>query len=248
MYRLDEKVALVTGSSRGIGRAIALALASQGARVFVNYRTNREQADEVVEQIVDMGGVAEALGFDVADSNEVDDVVKGIVDEAGGLDIVVANAGISKDGLLMRVKDEDFQAMMDTNVLGAFALARSVTRPMLRARRGRIIFVSSVVGEMGNVGQTAYAASKAALLGMMKSMARELGSRGITVNAVSPGLIETDMTSGLDEQMRKSIVAQIPLGRFGLSREVANAVVFLASEEAGYVTGQVLRVNGGMYV
>ncbi len=248
MYRLDEKVALVTGASRGIGRATALALARQGARVFVNYRSGKEEAEQVVAQIEAEGGVAEAVGFDVADSKAVDAAVADVAKRAERLDIVVANAGISKDGLLMRAKDEDLEAMLDVNVRGALALARAAIKPMLRARRGRIVFVSSVVGEMGNVGQTSYAASKAAMLGMARSLARELGSRGITVNAVAPGLIETDMTSGIGEEMRGKIVGQIPLGRFGLPEEVASAVAYLASDEAGYVTGHTLRVNGGMYV
>ncbi len=248
MYRLDDKVALVTGSSRGIGRATAMALASQGARVFVNYRTNREEAEKVVAQVVAAGGAAEVVGFDVTDSGAVEGAVADIVKRTQRLDIVVANAGIAKDGLLMRAKDEDLQAMLDVNVRGAMALARSAIKPMLRARRGRIVFVSSVVGEMGNAGQTAYAASKVAMLGMMKSLSRELGSRGITVNAVTPGLIDTDMTSGIGEEMRGKIVGQIPLGRFGRPEDVASAVVYLCSDEAGYVTGHALRVNGGMYV
>jgi len=247
MFRLDDKVALVTGSSRGIGRAIAVGLAAQGARVFVNYLSGKQQAEQVVMEIEAAGAKAEALGFDVADSKAVDMAVTQVVERAGRLDIVVANAGISKDGLLMRAKDEDLQSMLEVNLRGAIALARSSIKPMLRARRGRIILVSSVVGEMGNVGQTFYAASKAAMLGVTKSLARELGSRGITVNAVAPGLIDTDMTAGMSEQMRGAMVNAIPLGRFGQAGDVAAAVAYLASDEAGYVTGHVLRVNGGMY-
>lgn len=247
MYRLDDKVAVVTGASRGIGRAIALALARQGARVFVNYRDNAELAHAVVSEIVAHDGQGEAVRFDVSDSRAVEAAMSEIAKREGRLDIVVANAGIAIDGLLMRAKDEDLQAMLDVNVRGALACARSAIKPMLRARRGRIVFVSSVIGEMGNVGQTAYAASKAALLGMTKSLARELGSRSITVNAVTPGLVETDMTSRLDDAMREKVTSQIPLGRFGKPEDVAGAVVFLCSEEASYVTGHALRVNGGMY-
>jgi len=248
MYRLDGKVALVTGASRGIGRATAKALATQGARVFVNYREQEAAAAAVVEEITAAGGRAEAVRFDVADSKQVDAAVSGIAKSAERLDIVVANAGIARDGLLMRLKDEDLQAMMDVNVRGAMALARSAVRPMLRARCGRIVFVSSVIGEMGNAGQAAYAASKSALLGMTKSLARELGGRGITVNAVAPGLVDTDMTARVDDEMRSKIVGQIPLGRFGVPDDVAAAAVFLCSDEAGYVTGHALRVNGGMHV
>jgi len=248
MYRLDDKVALVTGASRGIGRATVKALAARGARVFVNYHANAEAAASVVAEIQADGGTAESVAFDVADSKAVDAAVSDIAKRAARLDIVVANAGIAKDGLLMRAKDDDLQQMLDVNVRGSLALARSAIKPMLRARRGRIVFISSVIGEMGNVGQTAYAASKAALLGMTKSLARELGSRGITVNAVTPGLVDTDMTARIDDEMRAKIVAQIPLGRFGAPEDVASAVVYLCSDEAGYVTGHVLRVNGGMYI
>ncbi|MFW5739681.1 MAG: 3-oxoacyl-[acyl-carrier-protein] reductase [Myxococcota bacterium] len=248
MYRLDDKVALVTGASRGIGRATAKALAARGARVFVNYRDNEEAASQVVADIEAAGGHATIVRFDVADSKAVDAAVSDVAKSCGRLDIVVANAGVARDGLLMRAKDDDLQQMMDVNVRGALALARAAVKPMLRARRGRIVFISSVIGEMGNVGQASYAASKAALLGMMRSLARELGSRGITVNAVTPGLIDTDMTSPIDDEMRAKIVAQIPLGRFGSPEDVASAVAYLCSDEAGYVTGHALRVNGGMYV
>lgn len=248
MFRLDNKVALVTGASRGIGRAIAITLAAQGARVFVNYRSSQQEAEQVVSLIRSEGGQADALMFDVADSTAVSTAVTGVLSNAGRLDIVVANAGIAKDGLLMRAKDEDFDAMLRTNLWGSMALARAAMKPMLRARSGRIVFVSSVIGEMGNAGQSFYAASKAAMLGMMKSLARELGSRGITVNAVTPGMIETDMTARIADEMRSKIVEQVPLGRFGLTADVASAVAYLCSDEAGYVTGHALRVNGGMYM
>ena len=247
MFGLDNKVALVTGASRGIGCATAIALAAQGARVFVNYRSSKSDAEQVVAQIRSSGGKAEAIQFDVSDTGAVDVAVAGVVGVAGRLDIVVANAGIVKDALLMRARDEDLDAVLSVNLRGAMALARAAMKPMLRVRSGRVVFVSSVVGEMGNAGQAFYAASKAAVLGMMKSLARELGSRGITVNAVTPGMIDTDMTSRLGDGLRSKLVEQIPLGRFGVPKEVASAVVYLCSDEAGYVTGHALRVNGGLY-
>jgi len=248
MFRLDTKIALVTGASRGIGRAVALALAAQGARVFVNHRSSQDDADQVVAQIREAGGEADTLMFDVADSRAVDAAVSHVMKTVERLDIVVANAGVSRDGLLMRAKDEDLDAMVGTNLRGAMALARAAARPMVRARAGRMVFVSSVVGEAGNAGQALYAASKAAMLGMMKSLARELGSRGITVNAVAPGLIDTAMTSRIAGDVRTKMVEQIPLGYLGLPSDVASAVVYLCSDEARYVTGHTLRVNGGMYV
>ncbi|PIE05727.1 MAG: 3-oxoacyl-[acyl-carrier-protein] reductase [Sorangium cellulosum] len=248
MYRLDKKVALVTGASRGIGRATARLLASQGAKVFVNYRQNEEAATNVVTAIEQAGGFAQAVAFDVADSKAVESSISNIAKNEGHIDIVVANAGIALDGLLMRGKDDDFQSMMDVNVRGAWACARSAIKPMIRARKGRVVFVSSVIGEMGNVGQSAYAATKAALIGMTKSLAREVGSRNITVNVVSPGLIDTDMTARLSDETRGKAIAQIPVGRLGDPAEVAAAILFLCSDEASYVTGHTLRVNGGMYV
>ena len=248
MFRLDGQVALVTGASRGIGKATALALAGQGARVFVNYRAGEEQARQVVEQIVAAGGAAQAVGFDVADAGRVGEEVASIAKQAGRLDIVVSNAGISRDGLLMRQKEEQIREMIETNLLGALAVAKAATGPMLRQRSGRIVFVASVVGEMGNAGQVGYAATKAALQGVMRSLAKELASRTITVNAVAPGLIETDMTASLDSTLRAQALTHIPLGRFGAPQDVANAIVFLCSKEANYITGQTLRVNGGMYV
>jgi 3-oxoacyl-[acyl-carrier protein] reductase len=248
MFKLDGKVAIVTGASRGIGRACAEALAEHGAHVVINYVKGEDKAREVLDGIVTRGGNGEISGFDVADSDATENAIEAIAKKHGRLDILVANAGIAIDGLLLRLKDEDLQRMFDINVRGALACARAATRPMMRARTGRVIFISSVIGEMGNVGQTAYAASKAALLGITKSIAREYAGRNLTVNAVTPGFIDTDMTHGMNDAMKETITKMIPLGRVGTGKEVASACVYLASDEASYVTGQVLRVNGGMYV
>jgi 3-oxoacyl-[acyl-carrier protein] reductase len=248
MFRLDGRIALVTGGSRGIGRACCEALAAQGATVVVNYVKGEAAAREVAEAIEAKGGKADVSGFDVADSKAVDAAVDILVKRHGKVDVLVANAGISIDGLLLRLKDEDLDRLFATNVRGAIACARACSRGMMRARWGRIVFMSSVVGEMGNVGQTAYAASKAALIGAAKSIAREYASRSLTVNVVAPGFVETDMTSTMSPEMREQLVKLVPLGRIGGAADVAAACVYLASEEAGYVTGQVLRVNGGMYV
>jgi 3-oxoacyl-[acyl-carrier protein] reductase len=248
MFRLDGRIALVTGGSRGIGRACSEALARQGATVVVNYVRGEAAARKVADGIVSRGGKAEVAGFDVVDSKAVDAAVDDIVKRHGKVDVLVANAGISIDGLLLRLKDDDLDRLFATNVRGAIACARACSRSMMRARWGRVVFMSSVVGEMGNVGQTAYAASKAALLGAAKSIAREYASRSLTVNVVAPGFIDTDMTSTMSPEMKEQLVKVVPLGRTGSAGDVAAACVYLASEEAGYVTGQVLRVNGGMYV
>jgi len=248
MFRLDGRIALVTGGSRGIGRACCEALAEQGATVVVNYVKGEAAAREVADGIAARGGQADVAGFDVADSKAVDAAVDVLVKRHGKIDILVANAGISIDGLLLRLKDDDLDRLFATNVRGAIACARACSRGMMRARWGRIVFMSSVVAEMGNVGQTAYAASKAALIGASKSIAREYASRSLTVNVVAPGFIDTDMTSTMTPEMREQLVKVVPLGRIGSGRDVAAACAYLASEEAGYVTGQVLRINGGMYV
>ena len=248
MFRLDGKVALVTGASRGIGRAVAEALAEQGAAVIVNFVRGEAQAKEVADGIVAKGGKAEILGFDVADAEASEEAIAQAAKRAGRLDIVVSNAGISIDGLILRLKPEDIQKTLAINVGGAFSVARAAVRAMMRARTGRIVFVSSVVGESGNAGQTAYSASKSALLGLTKSLAREYMSRGITVNAVSPGFVDTDMTQSLTPEQREALLEAVPMGRVATAREIATAVVYLASDEASYVTGQVLRVNGGMYM
>lgn len=248
MFRLDGKIALVTGGSRGIGRACSEALAAQGATVIVNYVKGETAAREVAEGITAKGGKADVAGFDVADSKAVDAAVDELAKKHGRIDVLVANAGIAIDGLLLRLKDEDLDKLFATNVRGAIACARACSRGMMRARWGRIIFMSSVVGEMGNVGQTAYAASKAAVVGAAKSIAREYASRNLTVNVVAPGFIDTDMTASMTPEMKDQLNKIIPLGRTGTAKDIAAACAYLASEEAGYVTGQVLRVNGGMYV
>jgi 3-oxoacyl-[acyl-carrier protein] reductase len=248
MFRLDGRIALVTGGSRGIGRACCEALAEQGATVVVNYVKGEAAAREVVAAITAKGGKADVAGFDVADSKAVDTGIDEIIKRHGKLDVLVANAGISIDGLLLRLKDEDLEKLFTTNVRGAIACARAASRSMMRARWGRIIFMSSVVAEMGNVGQTAYAATKAALIGAAKSIAREYASRNLTANVVAPGYIDTDMTATMSAEMKEQLGKVIPLGRTGKPGDIAAACVYLASDEAGYVTGQVLRVNGGMYV
>jgi 3-oxoacyl-[acyl-carrier protein] reductase len=248
MFRLDGKVALVTGASRGIGRAIAEALGEQGATVIVNYVRGEAQAKEVADGIIAKGGKAEILGFDVANADACEEAITATAKRLGRLDIAVSNAGISIDNLILRLKPEDIEKTMAVNVGGAFSVARAAVRVMMRARTGRVVFVSSVVGEMGNAGQSAYAASKAALLGLAKSLAREYVTRGITVNAVAPGYVDTDMTQSLTTEQREALLKAVPMGRVATARDIAAAVVYLASEEAAYVTGQVLRVNGGMYM
>src|SRR5580693_4230876 len=248
MFRLDGRIALVTGGSRGIGRACCEALAAQGATVVVNYVKGEAAARSVAEGIVGSGGKADVSGFDVADSKAVDAAVDEIVKRHGKIDILVANAGISIDGLLLRLKDDDLEKLWATNVRGAIACARAASRSMMRGRWGRIIFMSSVVGEMGNAGQTAYAATKAAVIGASRSIAREYASRSITANVVAPGFIDTDMTASMTAEQKEQLAKVVPLGRTGSASDIAAACVYLASEEAGYVTGQVLRVNGGMHV
>ncbi len=248
MFRLDGKVALVTGGSRGIGRACCEALAAQGATVIVNYVKGEAAAKEVADAIALAGGKAEIAQFDVADTRATEAAIEAMGKRHGRLDALIANAGIAIDGLLLRLKDEDMTRLFDVNVKGALASAKAATKIMMRARTGRIVFISSVIGEMGNAGQTGYAATKAALLGITKSIARELASRNVTVNAVTPGFIETDMTHSMSDAMKETVIKAIPLGRVGTARDVAAACAYLVSDEASYVTGQVLRVNGGMYV
>jgi len=248
MFDLTGKVALVTGGSRGIGRAASLALAKRGAHVVINYVSNEGAAREVADLIQAAGGKAEIVQFDVGSGDAAEKAIAEVAKRLGRLDVLVCSAGISIDGLLLRLKDEDFDRILSVNVKGAVACARAATKVMMRARTGRVIFLSSVVGEMGNAGQTAYSASKAALLGVAKSMARELASRSITVNAITPGFIDTDMTGALTDEQKASINSAIPLGRTGKPEEIAAAVVYLASDEAAYITGQALRVNGGMYM
>ncbi|MEM9694858.1 MAG: 3-oxoacyl-[acyl-carrier-protein] reductase [Myxococcota bacterium] len=246
MFSLDEKVALVTGASRGIGRGIAQRLAAQGAHVVVGYGKNREAADAVVDSVVTAGGRAEAVGFDMADMAATEASVAAVAKRLGRLDILVANAGISVDALLLRLSEADLDKLLAVNLKGALACAKGAIKPMMRKRQGRIIFISSVVGEMGNAGQVAYAATKAGLLGVTKSLAREYASRSVTVNAVTPGFIATDMTEALPEAAQNEIAQRIPLGRIGAVDDIAAAVLYLASDEAAYVTGHTLAVNGGM--
>jgi 3-oxoacyl-[acyl-carrier protein] reductase len=248
MFELTGKVALVTGGSRGIGRGAAEALAKQGAHVVIGYVSGEEAARQVAEAIQSSGGKAEILQVDVADTPRAEAAVADVAKRLGRLDILVANAGISIDGLALRLKEEDLDRTLAVNLKGAIACARAALKPMMRAKTGRIIFLSSVVGETGNVGQTAYAASKAGLLGAAKSLAREYASRAITVNAVAPGFVETDMTGALPEEAKSAMLSVVPLGRPGTTADVAGAICYLASDEAAYVTGHTLRVNGGMYM
>ena len=245
---LEGRVALVTGGSRGIGAACAEALADAGANVVISYASNDAAAAATVGRIEAAGGQASAVRFDVADPDAAKAAIAGVVKTQGGLHILVANAGISVDGLMLRVKDDDLDRIFRTNVFGAFYCARAAARPMMKARWGRIVFMGSVVGETGNAGQSAYAGTKAALEGMGKSMARELASRGITANIVTPGYIATDMTSTMPEAAKTATEAAIPMGHIGAPEDIAEAVRFLASDRARYITGQVLGVNGGMYM
>ena len=241
---LDGQTALVTGGGRGIGKAIALALAEAGAEVVVNYANSAGAADEVVASINAAGGKAYALKANVSIEEEVDGLIKAVLERSGRLDVLVNNAGITRDGLLMRMKTSDWQAVIDLNLSGVFLCSRAVARPMLKQKSGRIINITSVVGLMGNAGQANYAAAKAGVIGLTKSTAKELASRGITVNAVAPGFIATDMTTDLDAD---AILKDIPLGQFGTQEQVAGAVRFLAADPAAaYITGQVLQVDGGM--
>lgn len=245
MIDLSGKVALVTGASRGIGAAIARALAAQGAMVVAAARGTN--AWGVAEEIVAVGGRAEAIGLDVTDREKLDKVIADAMSRHGRIDILVNNAGIARDQLLMRMKRPDWDAVIETNLTAAYMCSQAVLRPMIRQEWGRIINISSVVGQMGNAGQVNYAASKAGLIGMAKALAREVASRGITVNVIAPGMIDTDMTRALVSQSAEAWAAKIPLGRLGTPEDVAWAVCFLASDEAAYITGQVLAVNGGMY-
>lgn len=244
--RLDARVALVTGGSRGIGRAIAQSLATTGATVVVNYRGNQAAADETVASIEAAGGKAVAIQADVANAEDVERLFKDVSERFGRIDILVNNAGITRDTLMLRMKDDDWDAVMDTNLRGLFLCTRAALRPMTRARWGRIINITSVVGLMGNAGQANYAAAKAGIIGFSKSVAREIGSRSITVNAVAPGFIDTELTAVLGPETREALIKQIPLGRLGTPEDVASLVTFLASEQAAYITGQTFNTDGGM--
>ena len=243
---LVGKVALVTGGSRGIGRAIALKLAENGADVAINYAGNTVAAEEVKAAIEQMGRKALLIQCSVADTDGVQAMVNQVVKELGRLDILVNNAGITRDGLLMRMKEADWDDVMNTNLKGVYNCSKAVMRTMMKQKSGRIVNMASVVGEMGNAGQANYAAAKAGVIGFTKSLAKEVASRGITVNAIAPGFIATDMTRVLSDDQKAEMARTIPLGRAGQPEDVANAVLFLASEGAAYITGQVLNVDGGM--
>ena len=245
---LKGKVALVTGGSRGIGRAVSVRLAGAGAFVIVNYARNEEAARETLRLIGRAGGDGKIARFDVSDDREATDAIAALIKEKGRIDILVNNAGESRDGLLVRMKDRDWDRVIDTNLKGAFHCCRAVAYAMMKQRGGRIVNVSSVVALSGNAGQANYSASKAGLVGLTKSLARELAPRAICVNAVAPGLIDTDMTSAMTEEQRETVLAGIPLSRLGTPDDVAGVVLFLASDEAGYITGQVIGVNGGLYM
>ncbi|EKU70427.1 3-oxoacyl-[acyl-carrier-protein] reductase [Selenomonas sp. F0473] len=243
---LEGKVALVTGASRGIGRAIAIRLAAEGAKVAVNYAGNTAAAEEVKAFVERQGGTALLVQTDVSDAAAAAEMVARVHEELGGLDILVNNAGITRDTLLVRMKDEDFDAVISTNLKGVYACTKAAAKFMTKQRSGRIVNLTSVVGEIGNVGQTNYAAAKAGVIGFSKAAAKEFAPRGITVNAVAPGFIDTDMTAVLKDNIREKIVEGIPLGALGKPEHVADAVLFLASDAASYITGQTLNVDGGM--
>lgn len=245
---LSGKVALVTGGSRGIGRAISLRLAGMGAQVAVNYVSNPVAAQETVALIESGGGKALLSRFDVADSAQVQTALDALIEQCGGIDILVNNAGITRDGLLMKMKEEAWDQVLDTNLKGAFTCIKAVSRVMMKRRWGRIVNVGSVIGFSGNAGQANYAAAKAGLIGLTRSVARELASRSITVNGVAPGYIDTDMTSDLLPEVKAKVLAEIPQGTMGTAEDVAAAVGYLVSEEARYVTGQFIHVNGGMFM
>lgn len=243
---LNEKVAIVTGAGRGIGKAIALQFASLGAKVVINYRSSISQVEELLKTIQENGGEAIAIRADISKEEEAKKLIEEAVSHFGRIDILVNNAGITKDNLLMRMSEEDFDSVLDINLKGTFFCTKSASKIMLKQKSGKIINISSVVGLTGNIGQANYAASKAGVIGMTKAVARELASRGITVNAVAPGFIESDMTDQLSDKIKEATLANIPLKRYGYASEVAQTVSFLASEAANYITGQVISVDGGM--
>ena len=242
---LTDKVAIVTGASRGIGEAIAKQLSSCGAKIILIAR-NSDQLVAVKETINSNGGIAESIAGDVSNLNSISEIVTNTIDKWGQIDILVNNAGIARDNIIMRMKEDDWDSVMNINLKGCFNGIKSVARPMIKNKAGRIINITSVIGQIGNAGQSNYAASKAGIMGLTKSMAKELGSRNITVNAVAPGYITTDMTNELNDEVKEQMKSSIPLGRLGTPDDVANLVCFLASDEAGYITGQTFNVDGGM--
>ena len=242
---LTDKVAIVTGASRGIGEAIAKKISSCGAKIILIAR-NSDQLVAVKETIISKGGIAESMAGDVSNLNSISEIVTNTIDKWGQIDILVNNAGIARDNIIMRMKENDWDSVMNINLKGCFNGIKSVARPMIKNKAGRIINITSVVGQIGNAGQSNYAASKAGIMGLTKSMAKELGSRNITVNAVAPGYITTDMTNELNDEVKEQLKSSIPLGRLGTPDDVANLVCFLASDEAGYITGQTFNVDGGM--
>lgn len=245
---LENKVAIVTGASRGIGKAVAIKLASQGATVVINYNGSKERAEEVKTEIENAGGKAEIMQCNVSDFEACETFIKEVQKNFGSIDILVNNAGITKDGLIMRMSEADYDAVLNTNLKGTFNCIRHAAKFMLKQRSGRIINMASVVGIMGNAGQANYAASKAGVIGLTKTVAREFAARGVTANAIAPGFIETEMTDVLSDAVKSASEGVIPLGHFGSTDDVANTVAFLASEEAGYITGQVISVDGGLYM
>ncbi len=244
--KLEQQVALVTGAGRGIGKAIAKALAADGAMVIINYHGSEQKAAETVREIEEAGGRAIALRCNISDFNACKEMIDKVISEQGRLDILVNNAGITRDGLLMKMSEEDFDSVIETNLKGAFNCIRHAARQMIKQRGGRVINISSVSGVLGNAGQANYSASKAGIIGLTKAAARELASRGITVNAIAPGFITTDMTDALSESIKTSVTETISMKKFGRPEDVAQTALFLASQEAGYITGQVICVDGGM--
>jgi 3-oxoacyl-[acyl-carrier protein] reductase len=246
MSDFKDKIVLVTGGSRGIGRAIALEFGRRGATVVINFRSSEAEANDVLEQVKAAGGNGQIYQADVSDADAVDEMIKAVTKDYGQLDVLVNNAGVTRDNVIMMLKPEDFDVVVNTNLRSAWLCSKAASRQMMRKRTGRIINITSVVGIAGNGGQTNYAASKAGLIGLTKSLAKEIASRNITVNAVAPGFIATDMTAELSADVKETALSHIPLGRMGEPEEVAKAVVFLASDDAAYITGQVLVVDGGM--
>ncbi|HWL11988.1 MAG TPA: 3-oxoacyl-[acyl-carrier-protein] reductase [Ureibacillus sp.] len=248
MGKLDGKTAVVTGASRGIGRAIALQLANEGANVVVNFSGSEQKAQQVVDEIQALGSTAIAVQANISDSDSVQQLMNAALEQFGSIDILVNNAGITRDNLLMRMKEDEWDDVMNTNLKGVFLCTKAVTRQMMKQRAGRIINISSIVGVMGNAGQANYVAAKAGVIGLTKTTARELASRNILVNAIAPGFITTEMTDTLPEDVKSSMLAQIPLAKLGQPEDIAKAVVFLASDDASYMTGQTLHIDGGMYM